>query len=95
MPLCWDLSDIFLMVRLELNTEICSQWIMAGYYSLLLASASMKLGSSICEMPQAQFEKSRMEKMKSTLFGVAYKVPLNSPCPLHHFRGKETEARSG
>lgn len=61
LPLCRNLS-VFLLVRLELNTGICSQWIVDGYYSILLASASMKLESNVCGKPQAQFGKSWMEK---------------------------------
>ena len=59
------------MVRLELNTEVGSHLIRVSYYSLLLDSASLKLESSICETPQAPFEKSWMEKVKSTLLGAA------------------------
>lgn len=81
MSLCWNLSDAFLLVRLELNTETCYQGIMDGWYSFLLASASVKLESDVCGKSQAQFEKAWLEEMKSTVLGVA----LSSPCPLHHF----------
>lgn len=54
-------------------------------YSLLLASEFMKLESQIYRKPKVWFGKSPVEKIKSTIPGVAYKVlhpaPVVSPAP--------------
>lgn len=54
--------DVSLLVTLELNAGISSQWIVDGYHRVLLASASMKLESNVCGNFQAQFGESRIDK---------------------------------
>lgn len=58
--LSWDLPDIFLLVRRIEHRSLKSLghgWLL--YFSVLLASASMKLESNVCGKLQAQFGKSQ------------------------------------
>ena len=54
--------DVSLLVSLELNARICSQWIVDDYHRVLLASASLKLESNVCGNSQAQFKESWIDK---------------------------------
>lgn len=58
--LSWNLPDIFLLVRWIEHRNLKSLghgWLL--YFSVLLASASMKLESNVCGKLQAQFGKSQ------------------------------------